>query len=101
MPSRAPTALFDPSAQNAHHMTYPAKRLLLFTAKLGYQTRSFQHAARKPGVQLVYVTDRSHQLEDPWGDQAISVHFKTPDVAAYTLMKAIRGDNVSVILALR
>src|SRR2546429_5377187 len=35
-----------------------AKRLLLFTAKLGYQTRSFEEAARKLGVQLVYVTDR-------------------------------------------
>ncbi len=100
MPSQAPTALFDPSAQNAHHMTYPAKRLLLFTAKLGYQTRSFEDAARKLGVQLVYVTDRCHQLEDPWGDQAIAVHFETPDVAAYTVMEALRGQNVSGILAL-
>src|SRR6266576_3681504 len=39
-----------------------AKRLLLFTAKLGYQTRSFEEAARKLGVQLVYVTDRCHEL---------------------------------------
>jgi len=77
-----------------------AKRLLLFTGKLGYQTRSFEEAARKLGVQLVYVTDRCHQLEDPWGDQAIAVHFETPEVAAYTVMEALRGQDVSGILAL-
>src|SRR6266436_7439446 len=81
-------------------MTDPSKRLLLFTAKLGYQTRSFEDAARKLGVQLVYVTDRCHQLEDPWGDQAIAVHFETPDVAAYTVMETLRGQDVSGILAL-
>ena len=81
-------------------MTAPSKRLLLFTAKLGYQTRSFEDAARKLGVQLVYITDRCHQLEDPWGDQAIAVHFETPDVAAYTVIEALRGQGVNGILAL-
>jgi hypothetical protein len=81
-------------------MTQPSKRLLLFTAKLGYQTRSFEDAARKLNVQLVYVTDRCHQLEDPWGDQAIAVHFETPETAAYTVTEALRGQNVSGILAL-
>src|SRR5437660_428068 len=81
-------------------MTIPLKRLLLFTAKLGYQTRSFEDAARKLGIQLVYVTDRCHQLEDPWGDQAIAVHFETPEVAAYTVMEALRGQGDSGILAL-
>jgi predicted ATP-grasp superfamily ATP-dependent carboligase len=81
-------------------MTHPSKRLLLFTAKLGYQTRSFENSAHKLGVQLVYVTDRCHQLEDPWGDRAIAVHFETPEVAAYTVMEALRGQDVSGILAL-
>ena len=81
-------------------MTNQSKRLLLFAAKLGYQTRSFEEAARKLGVQLVYVTDRCHQLEDPWGDQAIAVHFETPEVAAYTVMETVRGQNVSGVLAL-
>jgi len=81
-------------------MTNPSKRLLLFTAKLGYQTRSFEEATHKLGVQLVYVTDRCHQLEDPWGDRAIAVHFETPDVAAYTVMESLRGQDVSGILAL-
>src|SRR6266481_1606923 len=81
-------------------MTNQPKRLLLFTAKLGYQTRSFEDAAQKLGVQLVYVTDRCHQLEDPWGDQAIAVHFESPEAAAYTVMEAVRGLDVSGILAL-
>src|SRR5256885_612544 len=81
-------------------MTHPPKRLLLFTAKLGYQARSFEDAAHKLGVQLVYVTDRCHQLKDPWGDRAIAVHFGTPEGAAYTVMEALRGQDVSGILAL-
>src|SRR5258708_20664856 len=81
-------------------MANPSKRLLLFTAKLGYQTRSFEEAARKLGVQLVYVTDRCHQLEDPWGDQAVAVPFETPEAAAYTVMETLRGQDVAGILAL-
>jgi biotin carboxylase len=81
-------------------MTTSSKRLLLFTAKLGYQTRSFEEAALKLGVQLVYVTDRCHQLEDPWGDRAIAVQFENPEVAAYTVMEALHGQDVHGILAL-
>jgi biotin carboxylase len=81
-------------------MTDQPRRLLLFTAKLGYQTRSFEDAARKLGLQLLYVTDRCHQLEDPWGDQAIAVHFEAPEEAAYTVMEAVRGQNIGGILVL-
>jgi ATP-grasp domain-containing protein/L-aminoacid ligase-like protein len=81
-------------------MTTPSKRLLLFTGKLGYQTRSFEESALKLGVELVYVTDRCHQLEDPWGDRAIAVHFENPEVAAYTVMEFLRGQDVDGILAL-
>lgn len=77
-------------------------RLLLFTAKLGYQTRSFDEAARKLGIDLVFVTDRCHQLEDPWGDRAIPVHFESPDAAAYAALEAVRGQHQSIdgVLAL-
>ena len=81
-------------------MTTPSKRLLLFTGKLGYQTRSFEESALKLGVELVYVTDRCHQLEDPWGDRAIAVRFENPEVAAYTVMESLRGQNVDGVLAL-
>ena len=75
-------------------------RLLLFAAKLGYQTRSFDVAARKLGVELVFVTDRCHQLDDPWGDRAVPVHFEAPDAAAYDVTQAIRGQTIDGILAL-
>jgi biotin carboxylase len=75
-------------------------RLLIFTAKLGYQTRSFDEAARKLGVDLIFVTDRCHKLDDPWGDRAIPVHFETPDAAAYAVLEAMRGQDVDGILAL-
>jgi len=81
-------------------MTSPSKRLLLFTGKLGYQTRSFEESALKLGVQLIYITDRCHQLEDPWGDRAIAVHFESPEVAAYTVMESLRGQRADGILAL-
>jgi hypothetical protein len=67
------------------------KRLLLFAGKLGYQTRSLDEAARKLGVDVVFVTDRCHQLDDPWGDRAIAVHFESPDAAAYSVLEAVRG----------
>jgi biotin carboxylase len=77
-------------------------RLLLFTAKLGYQTRSFDEAARKLGVELVFVTDRCHQLDDPWGDRAIPVHFESPEAAAGAVLEAVRAQKADVdgILAL-
>jgi predicted ATP-grasp superfamily ATP-dependent carboligase len=78
-----------------------AKRVLVFAGKLGYQTRSFDAAARKLGVELAFVTDRCHQLEDPWGDRAIAVHFESPETAAYTVLEAVRaGEPVDGILAL-
>lgn len=77
-------------------------RLLLFAAKLGYQTRSFNETAQKFGVDLLFVTDRCHQLDDPWGDRAIPVHFESPDAAAYDVMQFVRDGNLAVdgILAL-
>src|SRR5260370_4577122 len=77
------------------------KRVLVFAQKLGYQTRSFDAAARKLGVELAFVTDRCHQLDDPWGDRAIAVHVESPEVAAYTVLEAARaGERVDGILAL-
>src|SRR4051812_41911177 len=78
------------------------KRVLLFTGKLGYQTRSFDAAARKLGIELAFVTDRCHQLDDPWGDRAIAVHFESPEMAAYTVLEQMRrtGQRVDGILAL-
>lgn len=76
------------------------KRVLLFAGKLGYQTRSFEDAARKLGAKLVYVTDRCHELSDPWGDGAIAVNFESPESATYRVLEAVRNEAVDGILAI-
>jgi predicted ATP-grasp superfamily ATP-dependent carboligase len=84
---------------NSTGMLEKSKRLLVFATKLGYQTRSLDEAARKLGVDVVFITDRCHQLDDPWGDRAIAVHFESPDAAAYAVLEAVRGgDQIDGIL---
>jgi hypothetical protein len=79
----------------------PARpRVLIFAAKLGYQTRSFNAAAEKLGVDLIFVTDRCHQLDDPWNDGALPVHFENPEEAAYTVLQSQRDLPVDGILSL-
>src|SRR5271156_6133827 len=81
-------------------MLESSKRVLLFASKLGYQTRSFADAAKKLNVELVYVTDRCHQLDDPWEDRAIPVHFENPAEAAQKVVEKVRPANIDGILAL-
>ena len=83
-------------------MSAKCKRLLLFAGKLGYQTHSFDHAARKLGAEITLVTDRCHQLEDPWGDRAIPVHFEVPESAASSVLEALRErrEKIDGVLAL-
>lgn len=82
------------------HPRQIAKRLLLLTSKLGYQTRSFAGAARKLGVEIIFATDRCHQLDDPWNDRAIAVHFDEPEASAYSILETLRGAEPDGILAL-
>jgi hypothetical protein len=51
------------------------RRLLLLAATTGYQTRSFEEAAERLGVDLVYATDRCNVLDDPWRDGALPIRF--------------------------
>jgi biotin carboxylase len=76
------------------------KRLLLLTSKLGYQTRSFADAATKLDAGILYATDRCHQLDDPWNDRAIAVHFENPEAAALSIYEMLRGDEPDGVLAL-
>ncbi|HKT46504.1 MAG TPA: ATP-grasp domain-containing protein [Candidatus Acidoferrales bacterium] len=80
-------------------MSTKPNRILLFAAKLGYQTRSFEDAARSLGVELLYITDRCHQLDDPWNDRALPVHFESPEEAAHSVIEAFRADPPGAILA--
>jgi biotin carboxylase len=76
------------------------KTVALFASKLGYQTRSFESAARKLNLRLAYVTDRCHELSDPWNDQAIAARFADPEGAAATAMQSLRDRPLDAILAL-
>jgi biotin carboxylase len=75
-------------------------RLLLLAGKLGYQTRSFWSAAQQVGAEVVLGTDRCHQLEDPWADQATALHFEEPEWAAKTLVEQLSQKPIDGILAL-
>lgn len=77
-----------------------SKRLLILASKLGYHTRSFAEAARLLGVDVAFATDRCHQLEDPWQDGAIALHFENPEEAARRVVTAAASRPIHGILAL-
>ena len=77
-----------------------APRLLLLASKMGYQTRRFAEAARRLGVEVTIGSDRCHQLDNPWSDGAIPLHFDQPEVSAQQLVEDVRGAASSGILAL-
>lgn len=77
-----------------------SRRLLILASKLGYQTRSFAEAAQKLGVQVIFGSDRCHQLEDPWADGALALHFEQPEQAAESIVEQARAAPVDAILAL-
>jgi predicted ATP-grasp superfamily ATP-dependent carboligase len=75
-------------------------RLLILASKLGYQTRSFAEAAKVLGADVVLASDRCHQLEDPWADGAIAVHFEDPEEAARRIVKQSLVQPVDGLIAL-
>jgi hypothetical protein len=76
------------------------QRLLILASKLGYQTRTFAEAAQRLGVEVVLGTDRCHQLDDPWSDGAIALHFEDSPAAAVHLAEALGARPVNGVLAL-
>jgi biotin carboxylase len=76
------------------------KRILILASKLGYQTRAFAEAAENLGVDVLFGTDRCHRLDDPWGDQALALHFESPRDAADVIARALRDNPPDAILAL-
>lgn len=65
--------------------------LILLASKLGYQTRSFAEASRRVGAGVIIGSDRCHQLEDPWADGAVPLHFEDPQSAAAHLAEAVQA----------
>jgi biotin carboxylase len=75
-------------------------RLLILASKLGYQSRSFAEAARGLGLEVVFASDRCHQLEDPWSDGAIAVRFEQPKEAARRIVQQSLVRPVDGVIAL-
>jgi biotin carboxylase len=75
-------------------------RLLILASKFGYQTRGFAEAAKALGVDVVFASDRCHQLEDPWADGAIAVRFDDPEDAAKRIVKQSFVRPVDGLIAL-
>jgi biotin carboxylase len=75
-------------------------KLLILASKLGYQTRGFAEAAQRVGAEVIFATDRCHQLEDPWRDGAIAAHFEKPEEAAAHILSELRDYPVHGVLAL-
>lgn len=76
------------------------KRILILASKLGYQTRGFADAAEKLEVDVAFGTDRCHKLDDPWGDQALALHFEKPREAAEEIARDLGANPPQAIIAL-
>ncbi len=74
--------------------------LLLLASKLGYQTRAFAQAEKRLGAEVIIGSDRCHQLDDPWSDGAVPLHFEAPEDAARRLLSSIGARHITGILAL-
>ena len=75
-------------------------RVLLLATTTGYQTRAFDEAAARLGVELAFATDRCHVLDDPWLDRAIPIRFHDEDASVAAILAAAAArplDGVVVV----
>ena len=75
------------------------KRVLLLSTTTGYQLRSFNDAADRLGIDLVFATDRCHQLEDPWRDRAVAVRFHKEEASLAAILAEARRAPIDGVLA--
>jgi len=74
-------------------------RVLLLSTTTGYQLRSFNDAAERLGIELVFATDRCHQLDDPWRDRAIAVRFHEESESLEAIVSEARRAPFQAVLA--
>ena len=74
-------------------------RVLLCATTTGYQTRAFDEAAARLGVELVLATDRCDRLDDPWRDRAIPVRFHDDTASSAAVLHALQGRRLDGVLA--
>jgi biotin carboxylase len=76
------------------------RRLLLLSTTTGYQAQQFRDAAERMGIPLVLATDSCHQLDNPWGDGAISVRFHKPRESAGKICEFARYQSLDGVCAI-
>jgi biotin carboxylase len=74
-------------------------RILLLSTTTGYQLRSFNDAAERAGVEILFGTDRCHHLDDPWQDRAIPVRFHEEARALEAIRRAARERPIDGVIA--
>jgi biotin carboxylase len=74
-------------------------RLLLLSTTTGYQLRSFNDAAERAGVELLFATDRCHMLDDPWQDRAIAVRFHEEDSSLAAVVEHANARPIDGVIA--
>ena len=74
-------------------------RVLILSTTTGYQLRSFGDAAERAGIELMFGTDRCHQLDDPWRDDAVAVRFHEEDDSLAAIVEAARARPLDGVIA--
>jgi biotin carboxylase len=74
-------------------------RILILSTTTGYQLRSFGDAASRAGIELMFATDRCHQLDDPWRDAAVPVRFHDEAGSLDAIVDAARARPIDGVIA--
>ncbi len=74
-------------------------RVLLLSTTTGYQLRSFNDAAERTGVDILFGTDRCRNLDDPWQDRAIPVRFHEDARSLDAIRRAAEGRPLDGVIA--
>ena len=74
-------------------------RILLVAATTGYQIRMFGEAVERLGGELVFATDRCHQLDDPWRDGAVPIRFYDEKAAVRAIVESTDNRPIDGVVA--
>jgi biotin carboxylase len=82
-----------------HFIEVSMRRVLILSTTTGYQLRSFGDAAVRAGIELMFATDRCHQLDDPWRDRAVAVRFHEEDSSLDAIVEAAAVRRIDGVIA--
>jgi biotin carboxylase len=74
-------------------------RVLVLATTTGYQTRAFEEAAERLGIELAYATDRCDVLADPWRDAAVPIRFHDEEASAAAILSSARTRSIDGVIA--